>query len=103
MKRNMEKIKERLCVHLKQHRLRYLCQSIFMTVTIIIGILVYALIIGKQECKEDASKESVAVKVFLNENDSIIPALSAEIKELKEMMQKMQEDTLCVTITKGNK
>lgn len=51
MKRNMEKIKERLCVHLKQHRLMYLCQSIFMTVTIIIGILVYALIIGKQECK----------------------------------------------------
>lgn len=103
MKRNMEKIKERLYVHLKQHRLMYLCQSIFMTVTIIIGILVYALIIGKQERKEDASKELVAVKVFLNENDSIIPALSAEIKELKEMMQKMQEDTLCVTITKGNK
>lgn len=103
MKRNMEKIKERLYVHLKQHRLMYLCQSIFMTVTIIIGIIVYALIIGKQERKEDASKEPVAVKVFLNENDSIIPALSAEIKELKEMMQKMQEDTLCVTITKGNK
>ena len=103
MKRNIEKIKERFYVHLKQHRLMYLCQSIFMTVTIIIGILVYALIIGKQERKEDASNEPVAVKVFLNENDSIIPALSAEIKELKEMVQKIQDDTLCVTITKGNK
>lgn len=74
-----------------------------MTVSIIICIFAYALIIGKQNCTENASKEPVAVKVFINENDTIIPALSAEIKELKEMMQKMQEDTLCVTITKGNK
>ena len=81
----------------------YVCLFFFMVGAIIIGILAYALIIGKQECKEDASKEPVAVKVFINENDTIIPALSAEIKELKEMMQKMQEDTLCVTITKGKK
>lgn len=74
-----------------------------MTVSIIICILAYALIIGKQEYKEDSYKEPVAIKVFINENDTIIPALSAEIKELKEMMQKMQEDTLCVTITKENK
>lgn len=41
--------------------------------------------------------------VLLLENDTIIPKLSSEIKDLKEMIQKMQEDTLCVTITKGNK
>lgn len=97
------KIKERLSEHLKQHWLMYVCQFIFMTVSIIIGIFTYALIIGKQEYNEAGSKEPVAVKVFINENDTIIPALSAEIKELKEMMQKMQDDTLCVTITKGNK
>lgn len=98
-----EKIKERLSEHLKQHSLMYFCQFIFMIVSIIIGILAYALIIGNQECKEDSSKEPVAIKVFVNENDTIIPALSAEIKDLKNMMQKMQEDTLCVTITKGKK
>ena len=103
MKRNSEKIKERLYTHLKQHWLMYLCQSIFMTVSIIIGVITYALIMEKQDSKEDATQEPVAVKVFINENDSIIPALSAEIKELKNMMQKMQEDTLCVTITKGKK
>ena len=97
------KIRERLSEHLKQHRLMYFCQFIFLTVSIIICIFAYALIIGKQECKEDGSKDPVAVKVFINENDTIIPALSAEIRELKEMMQKMQDDTLCVTITKGNK
>lgn len=74
-----------------------------MTVSIIICILAYALIIGKQDRKEDVSKEPVAVKVFINENDTIIPALSAEIKVLKEMIQKMQDDTLRITITKGNK
>ena len=98
-----EKIRERLSEHLKQHRLMYFCQFIFLTVSIIICIFAYALIIGKQECKEDGSKDPVAVKVFINENDTIIPALSAEIKELKEMVQKIQDDTLCVTITKGNK
>ena len=98
-----ENVKERLCVHLKQHWLMYLCHFIFMTFSIIIGIFVYALIMGKQEYNEVGSKEPVAVKVFINENDTIIPALSAEIKELKEMVQKIQDDTLCVTITKGYK
>ena len=78
-----EKIRERLSEHLKQHRLMYFCQFIFLTVSIIICILAYALIIEKQDSKEDASNEPVAVKVFINENDTIIPALSAEIKELK--------------------
>lgn len=98
-----KKIKECLSEHLKQYWLTYVCQFLFMTVSIIIGILTFAIIIGKQECEEDVSKEPVAVKVFINENDTIIPTLSEEIKELKEMMQKMQDDTLCVTITKGNK
>lgn len=98
-----KKIIERLSEHLKQHWLKYVCQFIFMSVSIIICIFVYALIIGKQEYNEAGSKEPVAVKVFINENDTIIPALSAEIKELKEMVQKIQDDTLCVTITKGNK
>lgn len=101
----MEKeiIIERLSEHLKQHWLTYVCQFIFMSVSIIIGIFVFALIMGKQEYNEAGSKEPVAVKVFVNENDTIIPALSAEIKELKEMVQKIQDDTLCVTITKGYK
>ena len=98
-----ENVKERFCVHLKQHWLTYVCQFMFVTFSIIIGIFVYALIMGKQEYNEADSKEPVAVKVFINENDTIIPALSAEIKELKEMVQKIQDDTLCVTITKGNK
>lgn len=98
-----KKIIERLSEHLKQHWLTYVCQLIFMTVSIIICIFVNALIIGKQEYNEAGSKEPVAVKVLINENDTIIPALSAEIKELKEMVQKIQDDTLCVTITKGNK
>lgn len=98
-----KKIKTRLSEHLELHYPMYVCQLIFMTVSIIICILAYALIIGKQDRKEDVSKDQVAVKVFINENDTIIPALSAEIKELKEMMQKMQEDTLSVTITKGKK
>lgn len=98
-----KKIIERLSEHLKQHWLKYVCQFIFMSVSIIICIFVYALIIGKQEYNEAGSKEPVAVKVFINENDTIIPALSAEIKELKEMVQKIQDDTVCVTITKGNK
>ena len=98
-----EKIKERLSENLMQHWLTYVCQFMFVTFSIIIGIFVYALIMGKQEYNEVGSKEPVAVKVFINENDTIIPALSAEIKELKEMVQKIQDDTLCVTITKGNK
>lgn len=98
-----KKIKECLSAHLKKYRLMYISQFIFMTVSIIICIFVYALIIGKQVYNEACSKEPVAVKVFINENDTIIPTLSEEIKELKEMMQKMQDDTLCVTITKGNK
>lgn len=98
-----EKIKERQSEHLKQYWLTYVYQFIFMTVSIIICIFAYALIIGNQGYKENVSKEPVAVKVFINENDTIIPALSAEIKELKELMHKMQEDTLCVTITKGNR
>lgn len=98
-----KKIKECLSEHLKQYWLTYVCQFVFMTVSISICIFAYSLIKIKQESKEDASKEPVAIKVFINENDTIIPALSAEINELKEMIQKMQDDTLCITITRGNK
>lgn len=96
-------IKSRIIEPLKLNWPKYVCFFLFMTVSIIICILAYTLIIVKQDHKEDVSKEPVAVKVFINENDTIIPALSAEIKELKEMIQKMQDDTLRITITKGNK
>ena len=44
------------------------------------GILAYALIIGNQECKEDSSKEPVAIKVFINENDTIIYSIPSTQK-----------------------
>ena len=92
----------RLSEHLKIYWSTYLYLSIFLLVSIFIGILAYALILNKPNSKE-TTKEPFAVKVFINENDTIIQALSSDIKELKNMIQKMQEDTLCVTITKGNK
>lgn len=85
------------------HWLMYLCLFIFMVVTMVICILAYALFLDKKECREDTRIEPVAVTVFINNNDTIISTLSSEIKELKNMMQRMQEDTLCVAITKGNK
>ena len=45
----------------------------------------------------------VEVKKSTNDNDVIISSLSSEIKELRNMMQRTQEDTLCTTITKGKK
>ena len=55
------KIRERLSEHLKQHRLMYFCQFIFLTVSIIICIFAYALIIGKQECKGNIPKKVLTV------------------------------------------
>lgn len=89
--------------HLELHLPMYVCLFLFMVGAIIIGILAYALIIEKQGCNDDTALKTVAVNVIINENDTIVSTLSADIKELKNMMHKMQEDTLCVTITKGNK
>lgn len=96
-------IKSLLSKHFEQHLSTYISLIIFIIGLIIMVVLASALIHDKKENKENVTKETVAVKVFINENDTIIPKLSSEIKDLKEMIQKMQEDTLCVTITKGNK
>lgn len=96
-------IKGLLYKHFEQHLSMYISLIIFIIGLIIMVVLACALIHDKKENKENITKETVAVKVFINENDTIIPKLSSEIKDLKEMIQKMQEDTLCVTITKGNK
>lgn len=96
-------IKSLLSKHFEQHLSMYISFIIFIIGLIIMVVLASALIHDKKENKDNVTKEAVAVKVFINENDTIIPKLSSEIKDLKEMIQKMQEDTLCVTITKGNK
>lgn len=96
-------IKSLLSKHFEQHLSIYISLIIFIMGLIIMVVLASALIHDKKENKENVTKETVAVKVFINENDTIIPKLSSEIKDLKEMIQKMQEDTLCVTITKGYK
>lgn len=96
-------IKSLLSKHFEQHLSMYISHIIFIIGLIIMVVLASALIHDKKENKENITKETIVVKVFINENDTIIPKLSSEIKDLKEMIQKMQEDTLCVTITKGNK
>lgn len=96
-------IKSLLSKHFEQHLSMYISLIIFIIGLIIMVVLASALIHDKKENKENVTKETVAVKVFINENDTIIPKLSSELKDLKEMIQKMQEDTLCVTITKGYK
>lgn len=99
-------IKSLLSKHFEQHLSMYISLIIFIIGLIIMVVLASALIHDKKENKENkenVTKDTVAVKVFINENDTIIPKLSSEINDLKEMIQKMQEDTLCVTITKGYK
>lgn len=96
-------IKSLLSKHFEQHLSIYISLIIFIMGLIIMVVLASALIHDKKENMENVTKETVAVKVFINENDTIIPKLSSEINDLKEMIQKMQEDTLCVTITKGYK
>lgn len=95
------KIKARISKDLELHWPMYLCLSIFMTVSIVIGILAYALIINKPERNDDSGTHPIKVNVYLNSNDTIVYSISSEIKELKNMMQRMQGDSLCITITKG--
>lgn len=126
------KIKKRLTEYLELHWPMYLCLSLFMTVSIVICIFAYGLIINKPERKDVSETAPIKVNVFItnndtiihtlsyggnkeaktspvevkkstNDNDVIISSLSSEIKELRNMMQRMQEDTLCTTITKGKK
>lgn len=126
------KIKKRLTAYLELHWPMYLCLSLFMTVSMVICIFSYGLIINKPERKDVSETAPIKVNVFIaindtiihtssyggnkeaktspvevkkstNDNDAIISSLSSEIKELRNMMQRTQEDTLCTTITKGKK
>lgn len=95
------KIKARISKDLELHWPMYLCLSIFMTVSLVIGILAYVLIINKPERNDDSGAQPINVNVYLNSNDTIVYSISSEIKELKNMMQRMQSDSLYITITKG--
>lgn len=95
------KIKARISKDLELHWPMYLCLSIFMTVSLVIGILAYVLIINKPERNDDSGAQPIKVNVYLNNNDTIVYSISSEIKELKNMMQRMQSDSLYITITKG--
>lgn len=95
------KIKARISKDLELHWPMYLCLSIFMTVSLVIGILAYVLIINEPERNDDSGAQPINVNVYLNSNDTIVYSISSEIKELKNMMQRMQSDSLYITITKG--
>ncbi len=96
---NKSKTKTSISDHWNIYWPAYTCLSVFVVGSIIVGLLGYSIISHKDGSMNESVKEPVAIKVFINENDTIIPALSSEIKELREMIQEMQEDTLCVTIT----
>ena len=62
------KIKARISKDLELHWPMYLCLSIFMTVSLVIGILAYVLIINKPERNDDSGAQPIKVNVYLNSN-----------------------------------
>ena len=58
-------------------------------------LFVKAIFMGKQPSMEQT--ETVEVKVFLNENDSIINQLQKDVSSLTRIIQALQSDTLVVS------
>lgn len=98
--KNWAKIKNAIANHWIMYYPTYICISLFLVGSFIVGHIASALIIRECSSMNEPTKEPVAIRIFINDNDTIIPALSSEINELQEMIEKMRNDTLCVTITK---
>ena len=96
----MGKLKEKIDEHWSNYCVVYVCVSILIGAVIIIASLSYCLIVKPVRNETRKIDSPTAVKVFINQNDSIIPQLQTDIQELKGMIKEMQNDTLHVMITK---
>lgn len=94
------KIKSAIANHWSIYYQTYICISSLLVGSFIVGHIACALIIRESGPINEPAKEPVAIRIFINDNDTIIPLLSSKINELQEMIEKMRNDTLCVTITK---
>lgn len=97
----MDSIKEKIREHWSNYCGVYVCMSIFVCSAIIVASLSYCLIVKPVSNEAPRIETPNAIKVFINQNDSIMPQIQSDLQELKGMIEEMQNDTLHVMITKG--
>lgn len=98
----MVTFKEKIKGHWLNYCGIYVCMGIFICSVIIIAALSYCLIIKPVHKEIHQNSTPAAVKVFINQNDSIMPQIQSDIQELKGLIEEMQNDALHVMITKGS-
>ena len=101
MKGKLIKIKE----HWETYCSVYICSGVFVFTTIVIACLAYSIIIRPEiimDTDKGMGNNPPAIKVFINQNDTIMPRVLNDLQEVKGMIEEMKNDTLHVVITKGS-
>lgn len=65
------------------------------------AIVTFCIAVYKGVCNEE--KQPSSVVVYINENDSIVNQLQMDVKRLSELLEKMESDSIIVSINKVTK
>lgn len=79
----------------------YVCVGVFMITVVMVSSLALCLIFYAKPNRAETQSIPLEVKVFINDNDTIIPKILDNISELKSAIDSMRQDTLELTIVKG--
>lgn len=68
---------------------------------LLVAIVTFGIAAYKGICNEE--KQPPSVVVYINENDSIVNQLQMDVKRLSELLEKMESDSIIVSINKVTK
>lgn len=68
---------------------------------LLVAIATFGIAVYKGICNEE--KQPPSVVVYINENDSIVNQLQMDVKRLSELLEKMESDSIIVSINKVKK
>lgn len=97
MKLFASKIKE----HWYAYRNIYVCVGVFIITVVMVSSLALYLIFNAKPDVTETQPIPLEVKVFINDDDTIMPKIHDDISELKNAIDSMRQDTLQITIVKG--
>lgn len=78
----------------------YVCVVVLMITVVMVSSLALSLIFNAKPDVTETRPIPFEVKVFIIDNDTIMPKLLEDISELKNAIDSMQQDTLQLTIVK---
>lgn len=91
--------KERVKEYLYDHSAPFFVNTCFAIIALIVVAITVYSVYNTADQLETAPQQTI-IKVYLNEDDSIVPVLQKEMIDIKNKLDSMRRDSMVVEISK---